>query len=151
MDTLVPLATQVVNSVGPFLPYLVAAGQGVAESLDEHGDEAQKLATSLWEALRPKVEARPAALDAVKYAAEQPKDDDAQVALRLQIRRLLSEDAELAAELSRILQAGQQSGGTVNVTASGARSVAIGGSANGGVIITGDQNRVESKPPRADT
>jgi hypothetical protein len=151
MDALVPLATQVANSVGPFLPYLVAAGRGVTEALDEHGDEAQKLAASLWETLRPKVEARPAARDAVEYAAEQPKDDDAQVALRLQIRRLLSEDAELAAELGRILQAAQQSGGTVNVTASGARSVAIGGSASGGVIITGDQNRVESGPPRADT
>lgn len=151
VDTLAPLATQVVSKIGPFLPYLVAAGHGVVESLGEHEDEAGKLASSLWEALRPSVEAKPAARDAVEYAAEQPKDEDAQVALRLQIRRLMTEDAELAAQLGRIIQGSQQPGSTVKVTASGARSVAVGGSASGGVVITGDQNRVESQPPRADT
>ncbi|MEU5630266.1 hypothetical protein ACH47C_01660 [Streptomyces rishiriensis] len=58
---------------------------------------------------------------AVQDAAEAPDDADAAAAVRQQIKRSLREDAELLAELARVLPAG---GETVHVTASGERSIA---------------------------
>lgn len=71
-------------------------------------------------------------------AQNDPKDTDALAALRLQLKKLLQEDAELAAEAARLLASAP---GT-QVIASGDRSVAIGEDASGNIIITGDNNKV---------
>jgi len=86
------------------------------------------------------VEAKPAALEAVQDAAERPDDEDALAALRLQLKKLLAEDEPLAKELARLLPQSGPAGQTV--TASGSRSVAIGGNVSGSVIVTGDNNKV---------
>ena len=68
---------------------------------------------------------------AVQDAAEAPDDAEAAAAVRQQIKRALRDDAELLAELARMLPA---AGETVNVTASGERSIAaktIGAAATG--------------------
>ncbi len=54
------------------------------------------------------------------------------------LKKLLPEDPALAAEAARLLASAAPGG---NVTASGERSVAIGGDASGSVIITGDNNK----------
>jgi hypothetical protein len=86
------------------------------------------------------MEARPAALEAAQDAAAHPDDEDVLAALRLQLKKLLAEDQALAQELARLLPRSGPAGQTV--IASGDRSVAIGGSVNGSVIVTGDQNVV---------
>jgi len=143
MDSVAPLAGQVVAVLAPFLPHLVTAGQKVAEGvgaeLGEHGDD---LARALWERLGPKVEAKPAAQEAVKDAAANPKDADAQAALRVQVRKLLSDDPALVEELTRVLDKERPAGSVTTVTASGAGSIAAGRDIHGGTIITGDRNRV---------
>ncbi len=53
----------------------------------------------------------------------------------MRIRKLLSEDPELAADVRTMLDQARSSGATV--TASGERSVAVGGD-NSGAIATGD-------------
>src|SRR5829696_1658646 len=94
------LADALVITLAPALPYLVSGGtelvKKAGETLKEEGLE---LAKKLWARLRPKVEEKPAAIEAVQDVAKAPEDDDAKGALRLQIRKLLEEDASLASEL----------------------------------------------------
>ncbi|MFI6502992.1 hypothetical protein [Nonomuraea typhae] len=73
---------------------------------------------------------------AIGELAEHPEDADYVAALRLVIRKALEAEPALAAEIRAMLPAGP------SVSASGARSVAVGGS-NSGLIITGDDARVE--------
>ena len=140
------LPAQLVQFLAPFLPYLLegakVAGQEAAKVLgkrtSEHGLDQAK---TLWEKLRPKVEAKPAALEAVQETAAHPNDEDALAALRLQLKKLLAEDQALAQELARLLEQAHPAG--QNVTASGDRSVAIGGNVSGSVIVTGDRHMVQ--------
>jgi hypothetical protein len=142
------LPAQLVQFLAPFLPYLLKgvklAGQEAAKKLGEKaGEQGFEQAKALWDKLRPKVEARPAALEAAQDAATHPDDEDALAALRLQLKKLLAEDDSLAQELAHLLQQARPAG--KNVTASGERSVAIGGSVSGSVIVTGDNNKVNKR------
>ena len=69
---------------------------------------------------------------AVTELAQAPADPDALAGLRLQVRKVLAQDPQLLAEIAGMLPAR-----SVVVTASGERSVAIGGN-NNGSISTGD-------------
>ena len=134
------LSQQLTVFLAPFLPYLLKMGEKAAEEAGKRlGAESWEGARALWGKLRPKVEAKPAAQEAVQEVAAKPADEDAQAALRLQLRKLLTEDEALAREVQQALEtpAVQQ------VIAQGARSVAIGGSVSGSVIVTGDRNVVE--------
>jgi hypothetical protein len=123
----------------PLLPYLLKAGEKAAEEAGKKfGGDAWDRAKVLWAKLRPKVEAKPAAQEAVQDAAAAPNDDDIQAALRLQLRKLLTEDAGLAGEIERLWREAQHAG--VTVIAFGERSVAIGRDVTGSTIMTGDQN-----------
>ena len=123
--------------LAPLLPYVVQAGQKVAgRAADVIGEEAANYAEKLWQRLRPGVESKPAAQEAVEEVAKNPEDEDALGALRIQLRKLLEEDEELAADLTKIWQQAQAAN---VVTASGERSVAVGGDVSGSTIITGDQ------------
>lgn len=71
--------------------------------------------------------------------AQAPDDPDLQAALRVQIRRLLAADEELAAQVrAMVAEARAATAATVTVTASGERSVAVGRD-NNATIITGDR------------
>jgi len=138
------LPAQLVQLLAPYLPYLLKgvklAGHEAARKLGEKADEGGfEQAKALWDKLRPKVEARPAALEAAQDVAAHPDDEDALAALRLQLKKLLAEDDSLAQELARLLPQSGPAGQTV--IASGERSVAIGRDASGNVIITGDVKR----------
>lgn len=133
------LAQQLTTFLTPFLPYLLKAGEKAAEEAGKKiGGDAWERAKTLWAKLRPKVEAKPTAQEAVKDAAAAPQDQDAQAALRLQLKKLLAEDKTLAQEVARLWEDARAAG--VTVVASGARSVAVGGDVSGSVIVTGDDN-----------
>jgi len=139
------LPAQLVQYLAPYLPYLVKglkqAGQEAAKKLGEKAAEGGlDQAKALWDRLRPKVEVKPAALEAVQDAAAHPDDEDALAALRRQLKKILAEDEALAQELARLLAQSRPSGQTV--TASGSRSVAIGGNVSGSVIVIGDGNKI---------
>lgn len=114
--------------LAPLLPALLNIGGRVAqETVEAVGEDAVDLGRRIWDKLRGRVEAKPAATEAVDDVAERPDDEDRQAALRVQLRKLLEEDPELAAELGRLWEEGKASGAVnVTVTASGAGSVAIG-------------------------
>jgi hypothetical protein len=122
------LAKEVVAFLAPFLPYLVkAGGEAAKEAGKKFGEAAWEQAKALWDKLRPKVEAKPAAHDAVQDAAAAPDDPDAQAALRLQLKKLLTEDETLTTELARLVQEGSQvMASTVIQQKAGDRAIQIG-------------------------
>ena len=133
------IASGVVTYLIPALPYLYKLGGEAAKEVTKKiSGEAFDYAQSLWAKLRPKAEATPALQEAVADVAATPEDEDAQAALRYQLKKLLANDTELAHELEGILQNARSAG--VTVIASGDRSVGIGGNVSGSTIFTGDQN-----------
>lgn len=139
---IVALASSVTAVLVPLLPYLLKAGEKAAEETGKTvAGQSWEWAKSLWTKLAPKVEAKSGALEAAKDAAQAPEDEDLQAALRVQLKKLLTEDQSLAEEVSRWLEQGKAAG--INVSAIGERSVAIGGDVNGSTIITGEQNKVK--------
>ena len=126
--------------LAPLLPYVVQAGQKVAgRAADVLGEEAATYAEKLWERLKPGVEAKPAAKEAVEDVAKSPEDKASLGALENQLKKLLEEDEALKADLTKIW--GEARAANV-VTASG-RSVAVGGDVSNSMIITGDQVNVD--------
>jgi len=137
------LASSLTAALVPLLPYLLKAGEKAAEETGKAvAGQSLEWAKSIWAKLGPKVEAKEAALEAAHDVADAPEDEEAQIALRRQLKKLLTEDQSLAAEVSRWLEQGKAAG--ITVTASGERSVAIGGDAKGNTIVTGDRNKVKS-------
>src|SRR6185295_7294869 len=131
------LASSLTTALVPLLPYLLKAGEKAAEETGKAvAGQSWEWGKSLWSKLKPKVEAKPEALEAAQDIAQHPDDQDAQAAFRRQLRKLLTEDQSLAEEVGRLLDQGKAAG--ITVTASGERSVAIGGDANGSTIVTGD-------------
>ena len=132
------LASSVTTALVPLLPYLLKAGEKAAEETGKTvAGQSWEWGKSLWSKLKPKVEAKPEALEAAQDIAQCPDDQDAQAAFRRQLRKLLTEDQSLAEEVSRWLEQCKAAG--ITVTASGERSVAIGGDAKGNTFVTGDQ------------
>jgi hypothetical protein len=100
-----------VAALAPFLPYLVRAGQRAGGQVaDELGDAAGQLAKDLWARLRPGVEEKPAAKEAVEDVAARPDDERARGALELQLEKLLRGDQGLARELAQMLEDAQRAG-----------------------------------------
>jgi hypothetical protein len=121
---------------------LLKAGEKAAEEAGTKlGSAAWERAKGLWSRLRPQIEAKPTAQEAVTDAAAAPHDEDAQAALRLQLKKLFTENEELAREIGQQWAAAQAAG--VTIIASGERSVAAQ-NITGSTIITGDHNTVQS-------
>ena len=136
------LATEITAFLAPFLPDLVKLGGKAAEEASKKlGVDALESAKGLWGKLRPKVEVKPAAQEAVTDVVAAPRDEDAQAALRLQLKKILAEDEKLADEVSRMWQKAKAS--NVKAIARGERSVSIGGNVSGSVIVTGDSNQIK--------
>jgi CHAT domain len=93
--------------LAPFLPYLLQLGNKAAETAaGKFGEDAWSKAKVVWNKLQPKVEAKAAAQEAVADVAESPEDEDYQAALRVQLKKLLENDAILTAALAQIMQRG---------------------------------------------
>ncbi|WP_371598562.1 hypothetical protein [Streptomyces sp. NBC_00564] len=127
---------QLVGQAGPYLTTAVGA-YGVAvltraedAAVDATANLGRRMLQAVWR--RRDAQGRAELEAAVQDTAEAPGDEDAEAALRQQVKRALREDAELLAELARMLPAG---GETVNVTASGERSIAA---KTIGTAVTGD-------------
>ncbi|HMH41864.1 MAG TPA: tetratricopeptide repeat protein [Pyrinomonadaceae bacterium] len=133
---LVALTHAVTTTLAPALPYLLkAGGKAGEEAAKKIGGDTWEWAKDLWSRLRPKVEANPAALQAAHEVALTPDDADVQAILRVQLKKLLSQDQALAGEAERWFEKAKAAGATA--IASGERSVAIGGDVSGSNIITG--------------
>jgi hypothetical protein len=133
------LAQSVVAVIAPFLPDLLAkVTDKAAETVGgEIGKGATREAEKLWERIAHSDPDKEVTAAAEKVASS-PRDDDAVAALRLHVRELLQRDAKLAADIrSLVVPKGQ--GNTAS--ASGERSIAVGGSADGATIVSGKNVR----------
>ena len=150
------LAKDVTTMVLPLMPFLVKAGEKAAEmAAQEIVKGGWDKAKALWQRLWQGREKKGAVAEAVQEVINQPGDEDAAAALRLQIKKTLSEDDSLAGEIKELLeefrrvspqyyQAQLAGSGAIaqgeEAVAAGAGGVAIGGNVQGGNIITGSGN-----------
>jgi len=135
------------ETLKPYLPVLLT------EAAKAGGKRVPEAIGRLWQEITDRLRKRPAAAEALADLQAAPDDADAQAALRLQVRKLLAADEALAAQLADLLQqagaryrAELHGDGAIaqgpGATATGSRSVFIGGDAQGNIIVTGDGNRV---------
>ena len=109
-------------------------GAALADGLWEH-------ARRLWARLRPAVQDRPAAEEAVHDLAERPDDERARAVLVWQLQKALEADPTLTADLGRLWGAACQAGAVA-----GAGGVAVGGSISASTVVVGDHNRLGPQP-----
>lgn len=97
-------APRLVAILGPYLPLLLKGRDEAAKRLAE---EAWRTVMTLWRLLQPKLDIEPAIREAFRDAATDPRDPDVQAALRVQVRKLLSTDRELAQQVDAVLDAAE--------------------------------------------
>lgn len=91
--------------LAPFIPYLLKVGEGTAEEAGRRlGANAWDKAKEIWIGFRSKIESDPTVLVTAQNLMKAPTRRDAQAAFCSQIRRLLSEDASLFEEISRLMR-----------------------------------------------
>ncbi|MEO1148849.1 MAG: hypothetical protein AAFY26_25065 [Cyanobacteria bacterium J06638_22] len=99
--------------LAPFLPTLMKFGGKLLDTAIKKSGEtagtqlterALNKASAVWEKLFPKVEAKEAAKEAAEDMAKAPDDADAQAALRLQLKKILEADPDLAAAIAQIMK-----------------------------------------------
>jgi hypothetical protein len=127
------ISQDTVTALAPALPYLLSAGAEVGRTAAQKlGEAAWDGAKALWAKLRDKITAQPGGAGVVEALAGSPDDEDARGALRLLVREIVAADHELAMALVQLAAQAKPA------NASGTGAVAIGGSANGATISTGN-------------
>jgi hypothetical protein len=130
------LAKLIVGLLCPALPFLVKVGEKVAEGVSADavktlGKSTWDKARNIWTKLRPRVQQKGTAQQAVNKVLQRP-DEISQFALISEVRDILEDNPELAQELLKLLQEkDSELDGTVD------RSVNF---QTGGVSIRGDFN-----------
>jgi hypothetical protein len=129
--------------VVPYVAGLASAYGGAVldkvrdEAADAGAEASIGLARRLLRRLLGRQGSRPEVEAAVRDVAAHPGDEDFEVALKAQLRKVLESDLDLAKDLSSLLQ---KAGVGVHVTALGERSIAA--HTVSGVAATGDNVRV---------
>jgi hypothetical protein len=98
------LASDLTGFLAPLLPYLFRAGEPAAEEAGRaFGQEVWAKAKRLWDAVRPGVEARPAAREAAEDLGRRPDDLEAQTVFKVQLEKLLGQDPALQALVAKAM------------------------------------------------
>lgn len=97
----------------------------------------RKAGAALWRALDSALASRPVAHEALADLAAAPDDADVQAGLRLQLKKLLAADPDLARELQRLLQSGAEADPRGEVTEVHDRSSDRSIQAGRDVVVTG--------------
>jgi hypothetical protein len=136
------LARALSEALRPALPLLLTAGNTMSEMVAGRALTAlERWAANAWQRLRRGPTPETTAVEvAARDVVQRPDNLDAVAALRVQLRKLLEADPDLATELSGLVEEGRRTG--VLTVAAGARSVAVGGDVADSVIVTGDDNTV---------
>ncbi len=118
------LVTAAWTAIQPVLPIIASKG---TEEIVSHavGD--------VWEAIKRKFDTKAAAKEALEDLLKTPHDTDVQGQFRVQLKKLLQEDATFTADLSRLLEAAgsdfkaQVIGNGAIAQGTGAKAVGAGG------------------------
>jgi hypothetical protein len=135
-DEELPVSTEIATLAATAVPYVAAAvgayGSSVLERLqDAAADATVGLGGRILTRLLGNQQLQPAIEGAVVELAEDTADEDRIAALRLQIRKALAADPQLAADIAEELRVAGPS-----VVASGDRAVAA--QYLNGIVVTGD-------------
>jgi len=139
---IITVSTAVASALIHALPHLSAsAGEGAAKAVGgKLGEQAFELAKRLWQHLRPTIEASPAALEAVKDAAADTEDPDNLAALRKELKKILTQNPELAETLAKLLNEDKPNQGNQYVIQAGDGGIAAG-EIKGNVSLTNTFNK----------
>jgi hypothetical protein len=146
LDT-VALAKIVTSLLAPAIPYLIKGGeQAWGEASKKIGADTWGLAKTIWTKFVSPSKSQPGGeeknTEVIKAATEianNPSDEDAQAALRFQIKKLLTDDPELGVEIEKVINQAQATSAQINTRIGG---VDISGGAtvsNSGNIVGGNQ------------
>jgi hypothetical protein len=116
-------------------PYIVKFAEKGAEKL---GEALPDGIGKLWTAIGDKFKGKPAAEEAAKDLAAKPDDADNQAAFRKELKKTLTDDEPFLAELTKLLQAAQQTHIQYGDAFLGDHNFKIGN--NYGTVIVGDGN-----------
>ncbi|MEM6399042.1 MAG: hypothetical protein AAF757_02260 [Cyanobacteria bacterium P01_D01_bin.116] len=109
-----------VRILAPCLPFLMTFSNKAAEGASQKvGEDIWNKVKTIWGKLQPKVKAKEAAQEAARDVAKNPEDEDSQAALRVQLKKILEADPELAAEIAQILQSESAPSNRDNIQMSG--------------------------------
>ncbi len=142
------IAAGLVSVLAPFLKGFITGVRDTAEQAGEAaGSKLHDFAAGIWQKLHPKLQAAPAALEAANDVAAQPvdqQDPDSLAALRVQLKKVLEQDPELADDLGASLEEAQATGVIADVVVYGDvkadhGGVAAGRDIHGGVHTGGGQ------------
>jgi hypothetical protein len=145
LDT-VALAKIITSLLSPAIPYLIKGGdQAWGEASKKIGADTWELTKTIWmkfASSKSKPNGEEKTIEVIKAATEvanNPSDEDAQAALRFQIKKLLTEDPELSLEIYKVLNEAKASSSQTSIRIGG---VDISGGANvtnSGNIVGGNQ------------
>jgi CHAT domain len=132
--------TTLTASIAPFLPFLLNLDDKTPESA------AFSKAQAIWEILGSKVADKATTQESAIDLAKNPNDKDLQATLRVQLKKLLDQDAELSKAIQQILQdttPAKTSGTRIEQNVTGNNNQVIGhlsgghvfGNINGNVVI----------------
>jgi hypothetical protein len=131
--------TTLVTFLTPCLPFLLKVGDKISEGAAQKiGEDTWNTAKTIWGKLHPKIEAKPAAKEALADVANNPDDADYQASLRVQIKKILEADKPLWDEIAKILadsSTKSPQAGKFNINAQGSNIGLIGDGAkvDGGI------------------
>jgi hypothetical protein len=114
------------NAVALLSEYLSKAAETVLPKAADH----------LYNAIKTRLEKKPAAKEAVEDLEKSPKDPDAQAVVRVQLKKTLTEDDDFAQEIKKLVEQVKEIGGESAVRAND-RGVAAGRDISG-TVLTGD-------------
>jgi hypothetical protein len=146
LDT-VALAKIVTSLLAPAIPYLIKGGeQAWGEASKKIGADTWGLAKTIWMKVVSSSKSKPngeekttEVIKAATEVANNPSDEDAQAALRLQIKKLLTDYPELGLEIEKELNEAKAASTQINTRIGG---IDISGGAtvtNTGNIVGGNQ------------
>jgi urease accessory protein UreF len=153
LPTIPEVAKEAAPVLLPYLPYLLKgikkAGELATAASQKLGEVQWDVVLKVWDRLRPTVEKQPEVKERLEEVAENKEDPDAETMLAWELRKVLAELPEKEVqEVHNLIQ--QTRSETRTVTASGERSVAIGGDASNATISTGDHYTEVEKPEKKD-
>ena len=127
MLDIIALAKIVTSLLTPALPYLLKGSDSAwGEASKKIGADTWEWTKSIWFKLVSNPKANPnrgeLATEVVKAATEvanDPSDEDAQAALRLQIKKLLTGDPELGLEITKVINEAKESSSEMSIRIGG--------------------------------
>jgi len=145
--SIVELVEKVTTLLTPAMPYLQKAeGEANTEVVRREDARGWERVKVLWQWLQPRLETRPAAMEAVTNLFREPRNPDFQATFRTQLTIILGGDARLASNLTRFLATIPVAQPINQAVVQGSGGIAQGGAiaaGAGGVAVRGNAGNVQ--------